>query len=166
MESLVVSGGSLEREFALSYISKHPCELAIAVDSGMEFFYGQKIVPDFIVGDFDSVDPLILHSFRNIEGGKKPVILQFQPEKDETDTELAIRTAIQKGSNVIHLLGATGSRMDHMIGNLHLLGAAMSKGVDCRMVDSHNRIRIIRQGMVLKRKEQYGKYVSVTQNHL
>ena len=72
------------------------------------------------MGDFDSVDPLILHSFRNIEGGKKPVILQFQPEKDETDTELAIRTAIQKGSNVIHLLGATGSRMDHMIGNLHL----------------------------------------------
>ncbi len=161
MESLVISGGNLEREFALPYISKHPCELTIAVDSGMEFFYEQKIVPDYIVGDFDSVDPVILHSFRNMDGRKKPVILQFQPEKDETDTELAIRTAIQKGSNVIHLLGATGSRMDHMIGNLHLLGAAMAKGVDCRMVDRHNRIRMIRQGMVLKREKQYGTYVSL-----
>lgn len=161
MESLIISGGNLEKEFACSYISQHPCGLTIAVDSGMKFFYEQNIIPNYIVGDFDSVEPEILQSFQKIKGGKKPVILQFQPEKDETDTELAIRTAIQQGSKIIHLLGATGSRMDHIMGNFHLLGAAMTQGVDCRMVDRNNRIRMICRGMIMKKEEQYGTYVSL-----
>ncbi len=160
MESLIVSGGNLEIEFARSYIEQHPCGFTIAVDSGMEFFYQQKVIPDYIVGDFDSVEPGILHYFQNIKQ-KQPVILQFQPEKDETDTELAIRTAIGKGSDKIHLLGATGSRMDHMLGNLHLLGAAMKQGVECRMVDRYNCIRMIDKGIILRQKEQYGNYVSL-----
>ena len=161
MESLIISGGNLEKEFACSYISQHSCELTIAVDAGMKFFYEQNIIPDYIVGDFDSVEPEILQSFQNIGGEKKPVILQFQPEKDETDTELAIRTAIKQGSKTIHLLGATGSRMDHVMGNFHLLGAAMKQGVDCQIVDWHNRIRMICQDMVIKKENQYGKYVSL-----
>jgi len=161
VESLIISGGNLEKEFICSYISQHPVEFTIAVDAGMKFFYEEHMIPDYIVGDFDSVEPDILHSFQNLRGKKKPVILQFQPEKDETDTELAIRTAVKQGSDVIHLLGATGSRMDHIMGNFHLLGAAMKQGVDCHMADQHNRIRMICEGMVIKRENQYGKYVSL-----
>ncbi len=72
-----------------------------------------------------------------------------------------MRTAIEKGTRVIHLLGATGSRVDHMIGNIHLLGAAMKQGVECFMVDKHNRMRMIESGIVLKQQEQYGNYVSL-----
>lgn len=160
MKTLIVSGGYLEPEFACDYIKKHPCELIIAVDSGMEFFYEQGLIPDYIVGDFDSVKHEILHYFQSLEQ-KKPVILQFQPEKDETDTELAMRTAIEKGTKMIHLLGATGSRVDHMMGNIHLLGAAMKRGVACWMVDKHNRIRMIEDGIILKQQVQYGNYVSL-----
>ena len=92
---------------------------------------------------------------------KKPVILQFQPEKDETDTEIAIRTAISQGCTTIHILGATGTRVDHMMGNIHLLGMAMEQGVDCMLLDPHNRIRMINRGLVLKKEEQYGNYVSL-----
>ena len=92
---------------------------------------------------------------------KKPVILQFQPEKDETDTEIAIRTAISQGCTTIHIMGATGTRVDHMMGNIHLLGMAMEQGVDCMLLDPHNRIRMINRGLVLKKEEQYGNYVSL-----
>lgn len=160
METLIVSGGYLDSEFACAYMEQHPCELVIAVDSGMEFFYEQGLIPDYIVGDFDSVKTEVLHHFQSMEQ-KRPVILQFQPEKDETDTELAMRTAIEKGTKTIHLLGATGSRVDHMIGNIHLLGAAMKQGVQCFMVDRHNRIRMIEDGLMLKHQEQYGDYVSL-----
>ena len=51
--------------------------------------------------------------------------------------------------------------MDHMIGNLHLLGMAMEHGVDCMMVDPFNRIRMIDQGITIKKEEQYGNYVSL-----
>lgn len=161
MNALIISGGSLDMEFAQSYIRNYSFGCMIAADKGMKFFYEQKIVPDYIVGDFDSADPGILQNFRQQDKSQKPRILQFQPEKDETDTELAIRIAIQRGCDAIHLLGATGSRVDHMIGNLHLLGAAMTQGVECIMVDRNNRIRLICRGMKLKREEQYGNYVSL-----
>ena len=161
MQSLIISGGSLDMEFALSYIGKYSFDFMIAADRGMDFFFHQKITPDYVVGDFDSADPDILQYFRSLDEERRPVILQFQPEKDETDTELAMRITIERGSDVIHLLGATGSRVDHMLGNLHLLGNAMEKGVECRMVDANNRIRMVCQGIKIRREEQFGKYVSL-----
>ncbi|MCI8483027.1 MAG: thiamine diphosphokinase [Lachnospiraceae bacterium] len=163
MEALIVSGGHLEDAFLLSYLQNHKCDLVIAVDSGMNFFYRTGQTPDYIVGDFDSAAPDVLQSFtvQSQINKKKPVILQFQPEKDETDTELAIRTAIEQGCSRIHLLGATGSRMDHVMGNIHLLGMAMKQGVECLMTDEHNRIRMIQKGIVIQRKEQYGDYISL-----
>lgn len=62
---------------------------------------------------------------------------------------------------MLHLLGATGTRLDHLLGNLHILGAAMQQGVECRMVDRNNRIRMINRGIRLRREEQYGTYVSL-----
>ena len=160
MQALIISGGHLEDGFAASYIENYDFGLTIAVDSGMSFFYRQGLVPDYIVGDFDSVKPEILQSFLGLKEDK-PKVLQFQPEKDETDTEIAIRTAIGQGCGAIHILGATGSRLDHVLGNIHLLGMAMEQGVEVIMADPNNRIRMVREGLVLKKGGQYGKYVSL-----
>ena len=160
MQALIISGGHLEDGFAASYIENYDFGLTIAVDSGMSFFYRQGWVPDYIVGDFDSVKPEILQSFLELKEDK-PKVLQFQPEKDETDTEIAIRTAIGQGCGAIHILGATGSRLDHVLGNIHLLGMAMEQGVEVIMADPNNRIRMVREGLVLKKGGQYGKYVSL-----
>ena len=65
---------------------------------------------------YPSSNPKILQYFRSLDEDRRPVILQFQPEKDETDTELAMRIAMERGCDVIHLLGATGNRLDHMLG--------------------------------------------------
>ena len=160
MQALIISGGHLEDGFAASYIENYDFGLTIAVDSGMSFFYRQGWVPDYIVGDFDSVKPEILQSFLGLKEDK-PKVLQFQPEKDETDTEIAIRTAIRRGCGAIHILGATGSRLDHVLGNIHLLGMAMEQGVEVIMADPNNRISMVREGLVLKKGGQYGKYVSL-----
>ncbi len=158
MRALVVTGGRLEDAFAEDYIRRHAWDMAIAVDSGMGFFCRSGRTPDYIVGDFDSADPKELSHFAR-EGKAK--ILRFEPEKDETDTEIAIRTAIGKGCDSIHLLGATGSRIDHVMGNIHLLGMAMERGAECVMADPNNRIRLARSSFSLSRGEQYGTYVSL-----
>ncbi len=161
MQALIVSGGHLEDSFIASYAASHSFDLVIAADSGIGFFARSGWTPDYIVGDFDSAEPAALKRYLGTGNSQKPVILQFQPEKDETDTEIAIRMAIDKGCGSIHLLGATGTRIDHVLGNIHLLGMAMERGAKCLMVDPNNRIRMVREGFALKKEEQYGRYVSL-----
>lgn len=159
MQALIVTGGSIEDTFALKFLKENPCDLTIAADSGMEFFYRNGLVPDEIVGDFDSVKSGVLEFFK--ENNPNIKIRKFQPEKDETDTELAIRTAIDAECKKIWLLGATGTRIDHVLGNIHLLGMAMERDCECIMLDSCNRIRMLNQGMTIRREEQYGDYISL-----
>ncbi len=160
MEALIISGGRLGDVFAASYMAERHFDITIAVDAGVGFFYRKALTPDVIVGDFDSVNPKILRKYTEMEKGR-PKILRFQPEKDETDTELAVRTAIEEGCEKIHILGATGSRMDHVMGNIHLLGVAMEHGVEAVIADANNRIRMVNRGLVLRKAEQYGDYVSL-----
>lgn len=159
MQALIITGGSIDDAFTLNFIKENPCDLMIAADSGMEFFYRNGLVPNVIVGDFDSVKKGVLEYFRKNNPDIK--VMKFQPEKDETDTELALRTAMEAGCEKIWLLGATGTRLDHVLGNIHLLGMAMEQGCECIMLDAHNRIRMLKQGIRLKKAEQYGDYISL-----
>lgn len=159
MQALIVTGGSIDDTFALNFIKENTCDISIAADSGMEFFRRNALVPDYIVGDFDSAEPGLLEEFA--ENNPDIRISKFCPEKDETDTELALRTAIEAGCDRVWLLGGTGTRLDHILGNIHLLGMAMEKNCVCIMADPYNRIRMLKQGIKIKRQEQYGDYISL-----
>ena len=78
-----------------------------------------------------------------------------------TDTEFALRLAISMGAECITVLGGTGSRLDHVLGNIELLGIGLELGVEIELLDANNRIRMTDHGMVLKKEEQFGKYVSL-----
>ena len=158
MKILILTGGRIDETFAIDYIRTYQPEYVIAADSGMEFCRRQNIMPDCIVGDFDSVTPEVLAYFH-----QQPQILwkQFKPEKDETDTELAIRTAFEHRATQLHLLGATGSRLDHVIGNIQLLHEALIRDIPAYIVDTNNRISLMDGRKEIKRSEQYGTYVSI-----
>ena len=148
----------MKDDFASGILRQQKSATIIAADSGMEFLYRKGIIPDVIVGDFDSVHAEALAYFKEQPGIH---FHELVPEKDDTDTESAIRLAISMGAEEITLLGGTGSRMDHVLGNIELLGIGMQVGVPITILDSHNRIRMVRQSMVLRRDEQFGKYVSL-----
>ena len=46
-----------------------------------------------------------------------------------------------------------------MLGNIELLGIGLELGVEIELLDANNRIRMTDHGMVLKKEEQFGKYV-------
>lgn len=156
--AVIVSGGHAETAFCMEYIKVQKPDLVIAVDSGMRFFYEAGIKPDIIVGDFDSVDQEILHFFEKQEGIEWKRLI---PEKDDTDTEAAIYQAVDRACTQIHILGGTGSRLDHVLGNIELLGIGFKEQIKMYLVDSHNRIHMENQSFEIGRKEQYGKYVSL-----
>lgn len=158
MKIVIITGGCINDSFVLEFLAKNKIDLTIAGDSGMEFFYRNKLQPDIIVGDFDSAKSEIVSFYRKKESIQ---IISFRPEKDETDTELALKVALEKKPKEIFVLGATGSRIDHMLGNIYLLQKALKKGVSCCIVDEHNRISLLKEKKMISANEQFGKYVSL-----
>lgn len=162
MKAAIVAGGRIEDDFVSAYLERESYDLVIAVDRGLEFFYRTHRLPDHVTGDFDSVDKAVLHFFRRQEAErKKPQFTALNPQKDDTDTEHALHMALKQGCTTVHLFGATGSRIDHVLGNLQLLGLGLRAGAECVMLDSCNRIRLIDKETCLKKQEQFGTYVSL-----
>lgn len=158
MKTAIVTGGTPDYKFIDSYMEKERFDLLIAADSGLEYFFQKEKTPDIIVGDFDSVTEKTRDCFLQ----KKDIeIRRFDPHKDYTDTELAFRTAIEKKSDEIHLLAATGTRLDHMLGTVRMLGLALEQGIPACIVDACNRLRLINSKTTLHKQTQYGKYVSL-----
>ena len=158
MRFLIVSGGEATDEFVEGVIKRGGYDVILAADSGMDFLYRTKILPDIIVGDFDSVDPEVLEFFREHE---EIDICALNPVKDDTDTEFAIRESIRRGAHEITIIGGTGTRLDHVLGNISLLGIGLEEDVRMELLDANNRIRMTDHSVVLKKKQQYGKYLSL-----
>jgi thiamine pyrophosphokinase len=158
MRGLIITGGSIQDGFACEIIKNGGFELITAADSGMDFLYRNHIIPDIIVGDFDSADSNSLDYFRE---QSRVEFCRLNPEKDDTDTEFAIRDAISRGVTELTILGAIGNRIDHVLSNVALLGIGIENDVGIQIVDEHNRIRMVNQSMVISKKEQFGTYISL-----
>ena len=154
---LILTGGRLDPAFAGSFLQKEKFNRVIAVDGGLKVTKVLGLVPDVNVGDFDSADPSVLAFYRKMEHIVWEV---HQPEKDDTDTELALKRAMAMGAEEIVILGATGGRLDHMIGNIQLLYPCLQKGIRACIVDSQNRLYLIDGETVFKKDSVWGKYIS------
>ena len=129
----------------------------IAADKGLEFFIKNNILPDVAVGDFDSISD---EGKECLESQSAMEVIRLKPEKDDSDTQSAVNLAIARGAENIAILGATGTRTDHFMANLGLLVLGYQSGASVSLVDSHNYITLIKSGTVLKKEEQFGRYVS------
>ena len=156
--TVIVSGGMLEKDFVLPILKSEDTEFVIGVDSGLKFLYDNEIKPDYIVGDFDSAPRSLVSYYR--EELNVP-IREFNPVKDASDTEIALRLCLGLNRKEIWILGATGSRIDHLWANVQCLQTALAAGARARILDSHNQIRLLDQGITLKREETFGKYFSL-----
>ena len=155
---MIVSGGSLNKEFVTKVVGQGRYDRILAADSGMNALYAAAVTPDIIIGDFDSADKKILAFFQQ---NKEIDFCTLNPEKDDTDTEFAIRESIRRGADSITIIGGTGTRLDHVLGNISLLGIGLEEGVRMELLDAHNRICMIDHSVTLKKKEQYGNYLSL-----
>lgn len=158
MRGLIITGGNIRDEFACEKIKTGGYDMIMAADSGMDFLYRNHLTPDIIVGDFDSVDHDALDFFKE---DNRIEFCRLNPEKDDTDTEYAIRDALSRGITQLTILGGTGSRIDHVLGNISLLGIGLEENVEIELVDEHNRVRMIDKPLSIRKDEQFGRFVSL-----
>lgn len=153
---IIVSGGTLDIEVVREQMRTD--DFIIGVDRGVEFLEQYDIRPNYVVGDFDSVSEEVIRKYRN---QRKIPVREYNPVKDASDTEIAVRLAMELGFQELIILGATGSRLDHMWANVQVLAIPFEKGIKASIIDGVNRIRLIESNILMKKEEAFGQYFSV-----
>lgn len=165
-DAIIVSGGNIQKDFALDFLKKEINEkgrkniLLIAADKGLDFFIDAKLLPDIAVGDFDSLSEQGRDFLEKVENSDEMEIIRLKPEKDDSDTQSALMLAKRRGAANVVILGATGSRLDHVAANLGLLLWAKEQEMQVVLVDKNNWISLVDKETILEKNSQFGKYVS------
>lgn len=158
MKTLIVTGGNVTKEFLSDTIDKKKFDIIIAVDNGLKILNEMNVKPNHIVGDFDTVRKDILDFYVGDESIK---IHKYNPIKDNTDTDIAIRLAVELKSDEIIIIGGIGTRLDHVLGNIQVLRYALDNGVKCKIIDENNEIELINKTKILNKNQINKKYISL-----
>ncbi len=156
MNTLIVTGGEINKNFLKKHLKINKYDIIIAVDKGLETLDILNINPNYVVGDFDSIDKTILRKYENTQ----IEIIKLNPEKDLTDTHSAINLAIGLKSKKIIIIGAIGTRLDHTIANIHILKLAIDKGINIKIINETNEITLINNSIKIYKDQNY-KYISL-----
>jgi thiamine pyrophosphokinase len=119
--------------------------LVIAADGGLKQAYQWGLTPDYLLGDFDSLDL-----------GREQIdlpadrIIRFPVEKDQTDLELAVDFALARGVDEIILTGAWGGSISHSLGNLELLYLLAQKQIQAEIITNSARIYTVKGELKLE----------------
>lgn len=128
----------------------------IGVDRGALWLLRQGITPDVAIGDFDSVtkrEKQYIHD-------RVRKYIEYPPQKDETDLELAIDEAIRFKPKEVRIYGALGRRFDHSLAATNLLLKLESHNIYGEIVDNFSKIQIVRRKLTLSRDSVY-PFVSI-----
>lgn len=105
-------------------LEKKQGDFVICADAGYRKAIENNIIPDLVVGDFDSLGEI-----------PKLESIEVHPsQKDETDTFLALTRGMERGYENFVVFGALGGRLDHTFANLQLLKYLCERNVRCTLV--------------------------------
>ncbi len=158
MKIIIMTGGDVEPLSAAGFLKTYGEAYVVAVDGGLETADRLGLVPDCIVGDFDTVSRPLLDRYR-----ERGVHFEtHKPEKDCTDTELALlySLSLPEVSEIV-ILGGLGRRFDHALANVQVLLHALKRGIPCLIADAHNRICLLDGPVELERSRLWGHYISL-----
>ena len=150
MQALLVLGGD---EIPLGEYAKE-ADIIICADSGADSAVRQKIIPDVLIGDMDSISRETLFSLKK----REVKIIEHPIEKDKTDAEISLDYVKQIGASKVRLVCVEGS-IDHYMGNLYLLLYAKKIGLKAYLETSDMTVYAVSEEFSFKGES--GKRVSV-----
>ena len=150
MKAFIYTGGNIYPENITEKAKAG--DIKIAADGGYKNALRLGVKVDILLGDFDSIG-----EYKTDEDVE---ILKVPAEKDFTDTQMAVETAIARGADEIVIIGGLSGRLDHTMSNVSILEDLSTRRVHALITDGNNRIRFINSTSTLIAKSGY-KYVSI-----
>ncbi len=131
-------------------------DLVIAADGGSRHCEQLDLLPNILIGDLDSTFPDLVKKWE-----KKGVeVIRYPEEKDQTDLELAIMLAQERGAEKIIIHGAAGGRLDMSFGNLGLLGHPELR-TPTTLIHGAEEVHLLHSGDMLTLVGEIGDRVSL-----
>ena len=125
--ALIVAGGDADLALLRSMAGAGPAPLLIAADGGASRVRQAGLAPDVVVGDFDS---LAEDERARLEAAGVELRVADR-DKDESDMELCLLSALEMRATRITILGALGvTRPEHSLANLLLLADPRLDGIE------------------------------------
>lgn len=112
---IIIANGRSPSKNVVRFFKKKNYSTIICADGGANSAVKLGLVPDFIIGDLDSIKPEVLKFYSD-----KSTIIKIKRQND-TDVEKCLKFAIRRGFSEALLLGVTGDRLDHTICNLGIV---------------------------------------------
>ena len=128
----------------------------IAADSGYAHAIAMGLVPNEVVGDMDSITPIDLSDARD----SNVQITQYPANKDLTDTEIAIASALKHDSSHITVVSGGGDRFDHVLGMVHSLASTARTICTTLLIDT-SRVSYVSYTREFQFDTQEGTIVSL-----
>jgi thiamine pyrophosphokinase len=134
-----------------------PDALVIAADGGTHNALQAGVTPQIVIGDLDSL-PAEMRVDLETRGVQ---FIAYSPRKDETDLELALRYALEKGASEIAIFSALGGRWDQALANILLLALPELQHLPAYIVDTNQTLRVVANGGEAHIKGRIGDTLSL-----
>lgn len=127
-------------------------DFVIAADGGYDILTETQIIPDILLGDFDSIE--------NVPDHKE--IIKHPSEKDDTDTFLAYKLGFEKGYRNFIIFGGIGGRIDHTIANIRTLSDIAENGGRGFLIGNDAVLTVIKDKIMFPKNSN--GYISIFSN--
>lgn len=152
MKRCVIVGGARISNYAAicKYLNEN--DFNVFCDSGLDHLNGLGIKPNLIIGDFDS----------HAKPETDVETITLPREKDDTDTFFAAKEGIKRGFDEFLLIGVTGGRLDHTLGNISVLLYLEALGKKAVIVDDYSELEIISHSAYIDDSYSYFSLLAVS----
>ncbi len=129
----------------------------ICADGGVKHVFKLGLIPQIVIGDFDSISPSLLGQARL----SPTTLIKYPRKKDKTDFELVIDYCLEKKFQEIIIFGILGNRIDHLMANIFLLTKVQTenKSIKIKIVEGRKEIYILNKEIIIN--GQIGDEVSI-----
>ncbi len=139
MKTVILANGNFpDHEVPLTCLRE--AELIVCCDGAAEKLVAHGLDPGVIIGDLDSVSETLKRRYESI--------LFHDPDQETNDLTKAVRWCISRDIMEVFILGATGIREDHTLGNISLL-ADYSRDINATMLTDTGSFRVFDHSVTL-----------------
>ncbi len=147
MRALIFANGELQAPADWQARAAN-ADLIIAADGGAQHCRALGLLPDVLIGDFDSLSPAL----RSELEAQRVRFVTHPAQKDQTDFELAVLHAKEAGADEITVLAGLGLRWDHSMANLLLVVQLQFAQLQITFLQGEQRLHILRGASTLAAK--------------